>query len=186
MNIRNIINVLEEIDSSSSKVYVDMDGVLVDTYNHISKILGVQHYNQITSDQWEEFYSKVDGYELFKDLPIFPTADSLLSIVKKYFKNYHLLSSPLNYDVEGSTRGKKYWLKNHPSIDPASVTFESAKEKYAVSNGVPNILIDDSLSQLQRWKAAGGIAIKYQADVDSVSSVEQQLKKILNTNTGLL
>ena len=179
MNIRNIINILEEIDSSNTRVYVDMDGVLVDTYNHIASMIGIPHYTQITSNQWEEFYSKVNGYELFKDLPIFPTADALLAIVKKYFNNYHLLSSPLNYDVAGSTQGKIHWLKNHPSINPASVTFESAKEKYAVSNGVPNILIDDSASQLQRWKAAGGIAIKYQADVDSISSVEQQLKKYL-------
>jgi 5'(3')-deoxyribonucleotidase len=174
-----ITELLEEIDSPNTRVYVDMDGVLVDTYNHISKILGIPHYNQITPAQWEEFYSKVDGYELFKDLPIFPTANALLEIIKKYSKTYHLLSSPLNYDVAGSTRGKIYWLKNHTFINPASVTFESAKEKYAVSNGVPNILIDDSASQLQRWKAAGGIAIKYQADVDSVSGVEQQLKKYL-------
>lgn len=183
MNIRNIINILEEIDSTKTRVYVDMDGVLVDTYNHIATIIGIPHYSQITPVQWEEFYSKVDGYELFKDLPMFPTANALLSIVKKYFNNYHLLSSPLNYDVAGSTRGKIQWLKNHASINPASVTFESAKEKYAVSNGVPNILIDDSASQLQRWRAAGGIAIKYQADVDSVDTVDQALKKILNINT---
>ena len=127
MNIRNIINILEENNSSSMKVYVDMDGVLVDTYTHISKILGIQHYNQITSNQWDEFYSNANGYELFKDLPIFPTANALLSMLKKYFNNYHLLSSPLNYDVSGSIKGKTEWLKNHPSITPTSVTFESAK-----------------------------------------------------------
>jgi 5'(3')-deoxyribonucleotidase len=155
-------------------VYVDMDGVLVDTYNPIAKIMGVSHYNNITPDQWEEFYSKLDAYTFFKNLPMFPTATRLLQIVTQFSGKFSILSSPLNYDVAGSIRGKKEWLKMH-NIHAESVVFESAKELYATSNNIPNILIDDSPSQITRWKSAGGIAIPYQADKDDVNSVKSAL-----------
>lgn len=50
---------------SSITVYVDMDGVLVDTYTYIGNLIGVSHYNQITPDQWEHFYKNVNAEDLF-------------------------------------------------------------------------------------------------------------------------
>lgn len=157
-------------------VYVDMDGVLVDTYTHIAKLIGVHHYEQITPDQWEEFYNKVDGYDLFKDLPIFPTADRLLSIVNKYAGKYSILSTPLSYDVAGSIDGKNEWIATY-KLQPADVIYEATKARYATNNGLPNVLIDDSMSNITKWQAAGGIAIKYQADKDTFRVVVDGLNR---------
>ena len=157
-------------------VYVDMDGVIVDTYTHIGNIVGVPHYDHITPDQWEKFYSQVHAEDLFATLGEFPTTNKLLDIVKQYAGRYVLLSSPLNYDVAGSIRGKKRWLADHPNIDSNNAIFDSAKEKYAVSNGKPNVLIDDSPSNIRKWEAAGGIAIKYIGDKDSLSVIVNGLK----------
>ena len=63
-------------------VYVDMDGVLADLFNHVGDIHDVDHYNQMTDQQWEDFFKNTDAYHLFKDLPPFPTANLLLKMVK--------------------------------------------------------------------------------------------------------
>jgi hypothetical protein len=52
----------------------------------------------------------------------------------------------------------------------------STKEKYAVnSDGSPNILIDDRGTNIERWRAKGGIGIKYQADENSLDVVAKGL-----------
>ena len=66
------------------KVYVDMDGVLADLFNHAGSLHDVEHYNKMTKDQWEEFFKNSNAYELFRDLPAFPTANKLLQMVKDF------------------------------------------------------------------------------------------------------
>ena len=157
-------------------VYVDMDGVLADLFNHVGAIHDVEHYNKMTKDQWEEFFKNSNAYELFKSLPAFPTANKLLSIVKNFAGGYKILSSPLNFDKEGSIKGKKEWLAKHINVPADAWVFEHEKQKYATTNGVPNILIDDYGVNIRNWQAAGGIAIKYQADEDSLKKVLDGLR----------
>ena len=156
-------------------VYVDMDGVLADLFNHVGEIHDVEHYNKMTKDQWEDFFKNSNAYELFKDLPAFPTANKLLQIVKDFAGGYTILSSPLSFDREGSIKGKREWLAKNIHVKPENIIFEHDKAKYAMSNGTPNILIDDYGVNIRAWNAAGGIAIKYQADEDSLSTVFKAL-----------
>ena len=178
MKIRDLINIIEAADSPGTlrnvTVYVDMDGVLVDTNSHIAKLLNVDHHFKLDGNQWEDFFKNVDGYNFFRSLPISQDATGLLKIVSKFTDNIVLLTSPLNYDVNGSIRGKQEWLDKHNFNLP--VIFESAKQKYAVSNNLPNVLIDDSSSQLNRWRSAGGIAIKYFCDIDDLTTITDGLE----------
>lgn len=164
---------------SSITVYVDMDGVLVDTYTYIGNLIGVSHYNQITPDQWEHFYKNVNAEELFSSLDEFPTATRLLDIVLRFAGRYTLLSSPLNHDVAGSIRGKKIWLAKHPEIHSSNAIFESRKDQFAMSNGKPNVLIDDSNSNITKWNNAGGIGILYDANKHPLSVVVNGLKETI-------
>ena len=157
-------------------VYVDMDGVLADLFNHVGGLHDVEHYNKMTPDQWETFFKDSNAYELFKSLPVFPTANKLLDIVKNFAGGYKILSSPLNFDKEGSIKGKKEWLAKHINVPADAWVFEHEKQIYANTNGVPNILIDDYGVNIRKWQAAGGIAIKYQADEDSLKKVLDGLR----------
>ena len=166
-------------------VYVDMDGVLADLFNHVGAIHDVEHYNRMTKEQWEEFFKTTNAYELFKSLPAFSTANKLLSMVKNFAGGYKILSSPLSFDKEGSIKGKKEWLKKHISVPADAWIFEHEKQKYATANGIPNILIDDYGVNIRNWQAAGGIAIKYQADEDALQKILDGLKdakEILSNN----
>ena len=157
-------------------VYVDMDGVLADLFNHVGELHDVEHYNQMTPDQWETFFKDSNAYELFRSLPAFPTANKLLQMVVDFAGGYTILSSPLNFDKEGSIKGKREWLNKHIDVPADNVVFEHDKYKYATSNGKPNILIDDYGVNIRKWEGAGGIAIKYQADEDSLLKVFKALR----------
>ena len=174
-----ITELLESADTGKPIVYVDMDGVLADLYNHAAELHDVDHYNQMTPKQWEEFFKDSDAYHLFRDIDPFPTANDLLSVVKNYAGGYRILSSPLNFDREGSIKGKREWLAKHIKVPADKIVFEHDKYKYAVQpNGTPNILIDDYGVNTRAWDQAGGIAVKYQADEDPVSKVTNVLKKV--------
>ena len=69
-------------------------------------------------------------------------------------------------------------------INASNAIFDAGKEKYATSNGKPNILIDDSVSNIRKWEAAGGIGIRYQADKDDLSVVVNGLKSAVQQING--
>jgi putative chitinase len=158
-------------------VYVDMDGVLADLFNHAGSVNDVEHYNQMTQAQWEEFFKNSNAYELFRKLPVFPSANKLLQMVVNYAGGYNILSSPLNFDKAGSIKGKREWLSKHINVPADKIIFEHEKYKYAVNaDGTPNVLIDDYGVNIRKWADAGGIAIKYQADEDSLQKVFKALQ----------
>jgi 5'(3')-deoxyribonucleotidase len=176
-----IPELLESTNVSKPIVFVDMDGVLADLYNHAATLHDVDHYNSMTPEQWESFFKNSNAYHLFRDIRPFPTANKLLSIVKRFAGGYTILSSPLNFDKAGSIKGKREWLKKHIRVAPDNIVFEHDKYKYAVQpDGTPNILIDDYGVNVKAWRAAGGIAIKYQADENDLGEVTYELRNANN------
>lgn len=165
---------ITEIESKP-KVYVDLDGVLADLFNHVGKIHDVEHYDHMTVPQWEEFFKTTDAYHLFRDLPVFPTANRLLRMVKGMAGGYTILSSPLSFDREGSIKGKQEWIKKNLTVPADDIIFEHEKYKYAVSNSKPNILIDDYGVNIKKWRDAGGIGIKFQSDENNLKELDQKL-----------
>ena len=174
-----ITELLESTGQNKPIVYVDMDGVLADLYNHAADLHDVTHYNDMTKEEWETFFKDSDAYHLFRDIPPFPTANKLLELVKSYAGGYRILSSPLGFDKKGSIKGKREWLAKHIKVPADKIVFEHDKYKYAVQkDGTPNILIDDYGVNTRAWDNAGGIAIKYQADEDSLDKVSNVLEKV--------
>ena len=59
--------------------------------------------------------------------------------------------------------GKGLWVSRWLSPAPDGVIMSPAREKqrYATTNGVPNVLIDDKLATIEAWNAAGGIGVHH-------------------------
>lgn len=163
---------------SKPVVYVDLDGVLADLYNYAAVIHDVEHYNHMTVEEWKTFFRDSDAYHLFRDIPAFKNLREIVDMVKKYAGDYVILSSPLDFDREGSIKGKKEWLKKNIP-DCTNAVFDHEKFKYATQkDGTPNVLIDDYKGNTIPWKEKGGISIKFQNDEDPVSKIEETLQQV--------
>ena len=172
----------ESMTDGKPTVYLDMDGVLADFFGGVEKLYGVEHWKQLTNDKTKdlkkEVIDRITGTDFFATLPKFNTADSLIEMVKQFTGGtFSINTSPLRGDHENSGKYKKVWISNNIEA-PAEIIVTGRKETYAKNkaSGTPNILIDDRPVNIQRWQAAGGYGILYQANRDSLDKVKKGLE----------
>ena len=173
----------EDMKDTTPTVYLDMDGVLADFFGGVEKMYGVEHWKQLTNDKTKdlkkEVIDRITGTNFFATLPKFDSAESLIDTVKKFTGgNFSINTSPLRGDHENSAKYKKLWISNNIE-QPDDIVVTGRKETYAKDKGTgtPNILIDDRPVNIQRWQAAGGYGILYQANRDPLSKVQKALEK---------
>ena len=172
----------ENMEDAKPTVYLDMDGVMADFFGGVEKMYGVEHWKQLTNDKTKdlkkEVIDRITGTDFFATLPKFDTADALIDMVKQFTGGkFSINTSPLRGDHENSAKYKKVWIANHIE-QPDEVVVTGRKESYAVDKGTgtPNILIDDRPINIQKWQAAGGYGILYQANRDSLDKVKKGLE----------
>jgi hypothetical protein len=162
-------------------VYLDMDGVLADFFGGVEKLYGVSHWKQLTSDKSKDLrqdvIDRITGTNFFETLPKFPTADTLIGMIKKFTGGrFSILTSPLRGDHDNSAQWKKVWI-NQNIEQPNETIVTGRKEKYATTDGISNILIDDRPINIQNWQNKGGYGILYQANKDPLSKVSASLEQ---------
>ncbi len=173
----------EDMTDTKPIVYLDMDGVLADFFGGVEFLYGVDHWKELTNDKTKDLkkqvIDRITGTDFFAVLPKFPTADGLIDMVKKFTGGkFSINTSPLRGDHENSAKYKKVWIANNIE-QPDEIIVTGRKETYAKDKGTgtPNILIDDRPVNIQKWQAAGGYGILYQANRDPLSKVQQALEK---------
>ena len=171
----------ENMEDAKPIVYLDMDGVLADFFGGVEFLYGVEHWKQLTNDKTKdlkkEVIDRITGTDFFAVLPKFDTADALIDMVKKFTGGkFSINTSPLRGDHENSAKYKKVWISNNTE-QPDEIVVTGRKESYAKDKGTgtPNILIDDRPINIQKWQAAGGYGILYQANRDSLTKVQKGL-----------
>jgi hypothetical protein len=132
----------------------------------------------------QDSINAIQGTNFFSTLPVFPTAQQLISTVKSFTGGeWHICSSPLRGDHENSKKHKIAWLVEN-GFTPTSTIITGRKESHATTkdstNFRPNILIDDKPSNIQRWQGSNGIGIRYQANKDSISRIQTALNIVKN------
>ena len=172
----------ENMEGVKPIVYLDMDGVLADFFGGVEFLYGVEHWKELTNDKTKDLkqqvIDRITGTDFFAVLPKFPTADALIDMVKKFTGGkFSINTSPLRGDHENSAKYKKIWISNNIE-QPDEIIVTGRKESYAKDKGTgtPNILIDDRPINIQRWQAAGGYGILYQANRDSLEKVKKGLE----------
>ena len=96
-------------------VYLDMDGVLADFFGGVEFLYGVEHWKELTNDKTKDLkkqvIDRITGTDFFAVLPKFPTADTLIDMVKKFTGGrFSINTSPLRGDHENSAKYKKVWI----------------------------------------------------------------------------
>ena len=158
--------------TSKYKIYCDMDGVLTDFekrfFDKVNEV-GPDHYplkdikKVIKPKDFEaifgmtEFWKFIDqivGVSFWVGMDWMPRGKGLWSFISKY--NPSLLTSPSRDNT--SRLGKNLWVKNQLTPKPKVIFAYSAyKQNYANPNA---ILIDDKKSNIEEWRAKGGIAFR--------------------------
>ena len=172
----------EDMADGKPIVYLDMDGVLADFFGGVEFLYGVDHWKELTNDKTKDLkkqvIDRITGTDFFAVLPKFPTADALIDMVKTFTGGkFSINTSPLRGDHENSAKYKKIWINNNIE-QPDDIIVTGRKESYAKdkASGTPNILIDDRPVNIERWQAAGGYGILYQANRDSLDKVKKGLE----------
>jgi len=172
---------IENEKQNGMTVYIDMDGVIADFFTAFAAANGKKHWKEI-----EDVETKINDLaktDFFNTLDLYPTSKALVELVKEYAgDDWGICSSPLRGDHKNSSYWKKVWLNDKGFVPPKSenLILTNNKAKYAIKNGIPNILIDDKPVNIANWVAKGGIGIRYQADEDTLDHVKKGLTAALN------
>ena len=170
----------------TSKVYVDMDGVIADFFSALAEFRKVNHWKDQGEITLDTSIKELQGTNFFETLPVFPFAKKLVDLVKSYTGgDWYINTSPLRDDLENSRKYKTKWLQKHNFV-PNDIIVTKRKESYAVDKktGIPNILIDDRPKNLEKWVAKGGFGIRYQANEDSINGVKKGVELYARTITN--
>jgi cytidyltransferase-like protein len=155
---------LQEQEDPKYKIYVDMDGVLVDFDGGYEKLTGMT--TRAADEKGPEFFWKPiskAGAKWWITLNWMPDGKQLWDYVKKY--NPELLSAPSR--EEASKLGKRVWVKRE--LPGVKLILRSADKKQEFASP-DSILIDDREKNIEQWKSAGGVGILH---TDAASTIKK-------------
>lgn len=184
----SLSTLLQKAKEFKYQVYCDMDGVLT-WFDRALHDLTMELYQ--LGYNFEQFVqvagSKTKVWKLIGQKDGFwymlwhPDGQKLWNALKVY--NPIILTSP-GGDIEKCKQEKRQWIKDNLG-DHVQVLFTEkgkGKDKFASKN---SILIDDMDKNITDWRKAGGIALKYQGDVEKTIKELQNIisKKMQKART---
>ena len=160
----------EIVEEPKYKIFSDMDGVLTDfdaSFKKASDGIAPRDYEKkFGKDKfWELIDGKGVGY--WVGMPYMSDGEQYWNYIKDY--DVELLSSPSRSST--SRLGKRLWVRNNMPGVKLTLAQASKKQNYANPD---SILIDDRKSNIDQWRAEGGIGILHTSAADTI----QQLKKL--------
>jgi len=175
-----MITIKEILNSKKPKIYCDMDGVVADFEGQVKKIYGPDKKVEDVLP-----FRNLPG-DWFLNLPKVKDADLLMRELKKYDVQM-LTGMPGKKAMPYASDHKKQWMKKNYGlpVDKVITVFTSDKPKYAVLNGISNVLIDDTLENIQKWESKGGIGILHKSATDTINKLNGILKQEVSENVEI-
>lgn len=182
-------------------IYVDFDGTLTNFFQYFKfkfrkKIeeadlspSSICLYEYKKSQKVRRFMNRIMTTKPIDFWSNMPANRHIKNIIKKFHKSFYVFASVEEGNV-AMEFGKKKWLRYHgvrfKDRDYHRLLINQKKEKYAVVNGIRNILIDDDCDACDRWEAAGGIAYLYVDNWMVTDSIMSDIKKSLDDQVKFL
>lgn len=185
---------ISEDDSSAGcdpdipKIYVDMDGVLVDFIKGWNKEVSPMSPEKFMDKHGKQaFYDEAKKLDVnfWANLDWMKDGKKLWSYIKKH--NPTICSTAMSSKENHSLRGKAIWLKQNVNLFDKPVTrpteftgseriiISDKKELYIKTNPLKNsILIDDREKVLKPWIDRGGTGILHKNTANTI----KELKKL--------
>jgi 5'(3')-deoxyribonucleotidase len=166
---------LEEVigtEAPQYKIYVDLDGVLVDFDAEMERIGFKRQDVEGNSKAKSRFWQTVgrlarEGQPFWGVMKPMVDADQLWNYVKKY--DAEILSATGH--VGNAVEEKHAWVKQHIGNVPTHLVRKSEnKAEFAAAN---HILIDDRAKSIDPWVAAGGIGILHVSAADTIRQLKE-------------
>lgn len=154
------------------KIYVDLDGVLVDFETTAQDITGITVAGA-DKKQMNKFWKHIerhveDGGEFFARMK--PLRDAMR--LWQFLTKHHPTILSATGHIKGAATEKRNWVTSHlgASVAKSALFVQDGKDKakYATPD---SILIDDRAKAIDPWVAAGGIGILHK-------SAEQTIKRL--------
>ena len=173
--MKNFVELTSVNKEDLPTIYCDMDQVLVNLFKSAEKVLGYPLDSYKDSEQKEDRWKKINAVKNFwRDLEWMPGGKELWNYIAPY--NPHILTAPMGY---GSELGKQEWIdKNLNPPPPEKVFMSHDKYRWALTDGKPNVLIDDFKRNIDPWNDAGGIGILHTSVESTVAELEKLKEQI--------
>lgn len=176
---------IKELDTQKQMphLYLDMDGVQADFFGAWADKHNVSHWKAIQDKEGEieELANSTPEqvYDFFRNLRLLKGGKQIIDWVQKHNIPYTVLSAPLRGPyADYSKQAKKDWLDEYHPGSSSNAIFTSQKQKYAVTNGVANVLVDDFGPYIDKWVNAGGIPVKHEDEAEVPSSAADTISKL--------
>ncbi len=159
------------------KVYIDFDGVLLDTWSVIfNEYYKTYKTEELDDPKLNEVMNRLGWKEILSNSEVIHNS---LEKVKKLEKIYDVcILSKINSEQEAIE--KEAFLKKHNINNMCFVPYTHSKTKYVDSKKA--VLIDDTISNLEEWEQEGGIAISFHKDLNKKDNfgIENTKYKTIN------
>ncbi|KKM77355.1 hypothetical protein LCGC14_1370950 [marine sediment metagenome] len=166
-----IIELQEQQGPQDYKLFVDLDGVLVDWHRTLRELTGIENLNDLPK---KEFWRAVGiaakkGRKLWYESEKTHDADQLWDYVKGYDPT--ILTAGAT-SIKSSYQEKRDWVRDNLGSEWKVIVVDGGREKYKYA--APNhILIDDRSVSVDPWVDAGGIGILHTSAKNTIENLKE-------------
>jgi uncharacterized protein YbaR (Trm112 family) len=161
-------------------IYSDYDGVCC----NFAKGVHAKTGQDIEHESWKamhqgprnKLYSEAcDTVDFWANLEPMPDYHTYWGYIR-YWNPAILTAYPMwgKDAIEPAKKGKAIWNRKYTMVPDSRfhVVARVDKQKFAINNGVPNILIDDAPKNITEWEAKGGTGILHTSAVTTITKLK--------------
>jgi 5'(3')-deoxyribonucleotidase len=167
--MKNLLEIREASKGDLPDIYCDLDQVLVNFMKGAEDAIGGEFASTDKDVRWNKI-NQTKGF--WANLEWMPGAKRLYQFIAKY--DPYVLSAYSGHDPSSRT-GKMKWLSKNTSWKRGRINLvkRSQKQKYATTDGKPNVLIDDYKKNIVEWESKGGIGVHHTETAKTLSELKR-------------